>query len=91
MGPSGNFIVIAGTALAVTGLTFAGIRFPWSSAQVLVLLILGMALIFAFILYEAKVPREPSIPWEILSNRTTLSAYVATFVHGITSISFICK
>lgn len=50
-----------------------------------------MALIFAFIMYEAKVPREPSITWEILSNRTTLSAYVATFVHGITSISFICK
>lgn len=88
---SGNFIVIAGTTLAVTGLTFAGVRFPWDSAQVLAPLIIGLVLVAAFILYEAKVPKEPSIPWEILTNRTTLSGYAATFVHGITSISILCE
>jgi len=85
----GNFIVIAGTTLAVTGLTFAGVRFPWDSVQVLAPLIIGLALIGVFILYEAKVPREPSIPWEILTDRTTLSGYAGTFINGITTISIL--
>ena len=88
---SGNFILIAGTTLAVTGLAFAGVRFSWGSVQVLAPLVIGMALVFAFILYEAKFPKEPSIPWEILTNRTTLGGYAGTFIHGITSISIICK
>lgn len=69
---SGNAIVIAGTTLAVVGLTFGGIRFPWNSAQVLAPLLIGLALIGVFFLYEAKIPREPTIPWEILNNRTTI-------------------
>lgn len=64
---------MAGITLAVTGLTFAGVRFPWGSAQTLAPLVIGMALIFGFIMYEAKVPREPTIPWEVLNNRTTVS------------------
>lgn len=69
---SGNFIVICGTTLAVTGLTFGGGRFAWSSAEVLAPLIIGLALIVAFLFYEGMVPKEPTIPWEILSNRTTI-------------------
>ncbi|CAL1715143.1 unnamed protein product [Somion occarium] len=86
---SGNFIVIAGTTLAIVGLTFAGIRFPWGSAQVLAPLIIGMFLVGVFLLYEAKVPKEPSIPWEILRNRTSLTGYLETLIHGITSISLL--
>ena len=57
----------------MVGLTFAGIRFPWGSAQVLIPLVIGLASIGAFIFYEAKVPNGPSIPWDILNNRTSLS------------------
>jgi len=71
-GNSGNLIVIAGTTLAIVGLTFGGAQFPWVSAQVLAPLIIGLALIGAFLLYEAKVPVEPTIPWEVVSNRTSL-------------------
>ncbi|KAJ3554089.1 hypothetical protein NM688_g3288 [Phlebia brevispora] len=86
---TGNAIIISGTTLAVVGLTFGGVRFPWSSAQVLAPLIIGLALVVLFVLYEAKIPREPSIPWEVLSNRTSFGAYLGTFFHGITSISII--
>jgi len=85
----GNLIVIVGTTLSVVGLTWAGIRFPWSSPKVLVPLILGLALVGVFILYEARVPREPTIPWVVLNNRTSFSAFMATMIHGITSISLI--
>ncbi|KAI0826235.1 iron permease [Irpex lacteus] len=85
----GNFIVICGTTLAVTGLTFGGGRFAWSSAEVLAPLIIGLALIVAFLFYEGMVPKEPTIPWEILSNRTTIGGYLATLIHGITSMGVI--
>ena len=64
--------MISGTTLAVVGLTLGGGQFAWSSVQVLVPLILGFILIAAFLYYEGKVPNEPTIPWEVLSNRTTI-------------------
>ena len=71
-GNSGNFIIIAGSTLSIVGITFGGIQFPWVSAQVLAPLIIGIVVIILFILYEKYVPSEPAIPWEVLSNRTTL-------------------
>lgn len=71
---SGNTIVIAGTTLAIVGLTFGGAQFPWTSAQVLAPLIIGMITVAAFLIYEAKAPVEPTIPWAVVSNRTSLGA-----------------
>ncbi len=58
--------------MAIVGLAFGGIQFPWVSGQVLGPLIVGLAVIALFIVYEKYVPSEPAIPWEVLSNRTTL-------------------
>jgi len=73
---SGNLIVIIGTTLAIVGLTFGGAQFPWISAQVLAPLIIGLLLIGVFLLYEVKVPIEPTIPWALVSNRTSLGGWV---------------
>lgn len=67
----GNLIIIAGTTLAIVGLAFGGIRFPWVSVQVLAPLIIGVVVIGLFIVYEKYIPSEPAVPWEIISNRTT--------------------
>lgn len=84
-------IVIAGTTLAIIGLTFAGVQHPWSSAAVLAPLIIGLLLIAAFILYEKKYPLQPTIPWEVVSHRISLVSYISTFLHGIVAISTTCK
>ncbi|KAJ7598410.1 iron permease [Mycena floridula] len=84
----GNAIVIAGTTLTYIGLAWGGFTYPWSSVKVLVPLVLGIILLVAFLLYEFKVPREPTMPYDIF-NRTTVSAFFATALHGITSIGFI--
>lgn len=76
--------------MAIVGLTFGGIRFPWVSAQVLAPLIIGVATIAGFIIYEKHIPSEPAIPWEVLANRTSLSGYITTMCHGIVMISLIC-
>ncbi|KAF7790410.1 hypothetical protein EIP86_001365 [Pleurotus ostreatoroseus] len=86
---TGNFIVVAGATLAITGLTFGGIRFPWNSAQVLAPLIIGLSLVATFLWYERKFPKEPSIPWEVVSDTVCLSGYIATFFHGVVAIALI--
>ncbi|KIO20590.1 hypothetical protein M407DRAFT_220214 [Tulasnella calospora MUT 4182] len=81
----GNLFVIIGTTITVVALTWAGVQHPWSSYQVLVPLILGLLCIVAFFIYEAKVPIEPVVPWELVSNRTSFLGYMTVFLHGIVS------
>ncbi|KAK0224745.1 major facilitator superfamily domain-containing protein [Armillaria nabsnona] len=85
----GNVIVVCGTTLAIIGLTWGGIRYDWTDKHVLAPLIIGFALLAAFGWYEVKVPVRPTIPSDLLTNRTTLSAILMTAMHGITSISIL--
>ncbi|KAI0789793.1 iron permease [Abortiporus biennis] len=87
----GNLIIIAGATLSIIGLTWGGSRYSWSSAHVLAPLLIGLALIAAFVVYEAYIPKHPTIPFKVLVNRTSVAGYIATALHGITSISFICN
>ncbi|KAH9887680.1 iron permease [Cubamyces lactineus] len=86
---SGNMMMAAGSVLALYGLTVGGIQYPWNSGHVLVPLIVGIVLIAIFFLYELLVPAEPTLPSEVLANRTSLSGYLSTFIHGTVSISAI--
>ncbi|KAJ7669855.1 iron permease [Mycena polygramma] len=85
----GNAIVITGTGLANIGLTWGGIRYSWSSTQVLAPLIIGLFLLVVFGIYEAKIAISPAIPHDIVSNRTSLSALLTTVTHGIITIAMI--
>ncbi|EIW57867.1 Mfs1.1 [Trametes versicolor FP-101664 SS1] len=85
----GNALIIAGTTLVLIAVTWGGIRFPWDSAHVLGPLITGAVLLLIFLVYERTVPSEPTFPLDVLANRTSLAGYVATFFHGIVSISII--
>ncbi|KAG8922954.1 hypothetical protein FRC01_013405 [Tulasnella sp. 417] len=84
--------------------TKAGVKYPWSSYQVLVPLIPGLLLTAAFfvaaggvngipfsegLVYEAKFAIEPVVPWELVNNRTALSGYVGVFLHSIVSTAVI--
>ena len=75
---SGNVIIIASTTLALIGLTWGGVAYEWTSAHTLATLVIGFVLMGAFFVYEWLVPQDPSIPWEVVGNRTTMSAYVAS-------------
>ncbi|KAI0763283.1 iron permease [Trametes elegans] len=85
----GNFMIIAGTTLALIALTWGGIQFPWDSARVLAPLVIGGVFIVLFFVYEMFVPKEATLPFDVLANRTSLSGYLSTFFHGIVSIATI--
>ncbi|KAJ7487870.1 major facilitator superfamily domain-containing protein [Mycena latifolia] len=84
----GNALVVAGTGLAIIGLTWGGVRYPWSSAEVLAPLTISLTLLAVFVVYEAKVPNRPTIPLDVVGNRTSLSGLLTTAAHGMTSILF---
>ncbi|KAI5119018.1 hypothetical protein M0805_001877 [Coniferiporia weirii] len=86
---TGNFLVIAATTAAVIGLTWGGVKFPWSSAQVLVPLILGIVGFIGFIVYEAKVPEQPLVPFSVMSTRTSVSGYIQGFFMNFTLLGCI--
>ena len=84
-------IIIAGTTLAIVGLTWGGTRYPWTDVRVLAPLIIGLVTMGAFVLYEIYVPQYPSIPFKAIANRTSASGFATASVHGVASISIICK
>ncbi|KAJ6461401.1 MFS general substrate transporter [Mycena sanguinolenta] len=86
----GNIMIIGSAASCIIALTWAGITYAWTSVHILAPLTIGiMGLIGAF-LYEMLCSTNPSIPRSILSNRTSLSGYIGSFIHGliITTVAF---
>ncbi len=58
---SGNILIIGGCTSAIIGLSWAGIQAPWDSAKTLAPLIIGLFTLVAAVVYEAKVPKEPTV------------------------------
>lgn len=54
-------------------------------------LLVGVMGLVAFCFYEFNWAREPFMPWELVSNRTTLFAYIMTFMHGVVCVNTICE
>ncbi|CAL1715229.1 unnamed protein product [Somion occarium] len=86
---TGNVIIITGTTLAVIGLTWGGTRYPWADARVLAPLIIGLVVMGLFCVYEYYIPKNPTIPFRALANRTSASGFATASVHGVASISII--
>ncbi|KZT60164.1 MFS multidrug transporter [Calocera cornea HHB12733] len=89
---TGNALVCAATVAVSIALTRGGIEVPWSSAQTLVPLIFGLLGLIAFFVYEARWAANttvPTIPFDLLTNRTSVSGFLGTFWHSIVSVSFL--
>ena len=54
------------TTACVIGLTWGGVQFAWASPRVLVPLIVGLIGIVAFMIFEAKIPKEPLVSHTVL-------------------------
>ncbi|KAJ7174690.1 iron permease [Mycena filopes] len=85
----GNLIVVLGTVLALIAMSWAGTRYPWRSVEVLVPLVLGIVLLAVFVVYEFNVPQHPTVPRDIVGNRTSISGLLTTAAHAVVSMSVI--
>jgi len=90
----GVFLLLASSILLVTGIQEGGIRYAWSSAVVLVLLILAIVLMIGvtgwskYFTYR-KTMQESVLPWTILSDRYALGLLLVCFFSGLGFITSI--
>lgn len=82
----GNLTIVGGTLLFLFGLQYGGVTFPWASATVICLLVIGILLCVAFVLVEWKVATYPMIPPRLFNHRSNVGALSATFFHGLAFI-----
>ncbi|KAI0337292.1 Mfs1.2 [Trametopsis cervina] len=88
----GNILIIASSSAVIIALAWGGVTFPWVSVHVLLPLLCGVVGMAAFLLYEAFGAKEPIVPYSLLTNRTSLSGYIQTFLSPlivVTNIFFI--
>ncbi|KIP03771.1 hypothetical protein PHLGIDRAFT_77045 [Phlebiopsis gigantea 11061_1 CR5-6] len=79
----GNGLVIGSASSVVIALTWGGVRYPWVSVHTLTPLILGLIGLVFFLIYEVNYAKNALIPAALISNRTSLSGYLQTFIAPI--------
>lgn len=73
-GSSGTFLAIAATSSATFGLSQGGINFPWESPRILSPLIIGLAGLVLFMVYEALWAKFPLVSIAIIVPSQVLSS-----------------
>src|SRR6266436_2903822 len=78
----GNILVTGSTTSVVIGLTWGGVRYPWSSARVLLPLIIGLVGLGVFIIYEIYFCKPPIVS-PFAGTRQTLSTDIFQGPHCV--------
>lgn len=89
----GLSILTAGLTLLLVGLNLGGELFPWSNARVLATLIVGIALLFFFGIYEWKGTSTGVIHHELFmpggQGRTFAICVLLIFLEGVLLFTYI--
>lgn len=80
----GNILIMGATAAVLCALTYGGSRYAWSSWQIMVPLVLGLAGLILFMVFEqSNFCREPVVPPRLFKNRTSLVVFINTFLFTV--------
>lgn len=80
----GNFILIASTCAMLIGLIMGGVVYPWSSARIIVPLVVGgCGWIFFHIHQNSRWCKEPTMPARLFTNRTAAVGFLLVFLNSI--------
>ena len=86
----GGFLSIAGMILFLAGLQWGGYQYPWTSAHVLAPMLLGLALMAGFCVWESKFAKHPMFPGRIKQNpRILLLTLLITFISGMIFFAYL--
>ncbi|KAL5341896.1 major facilitator superfamily domain-containing protein [Aspergillus crustosus] len=79
----GTIVFVGSISSFLIPLTWGGILYPWSSWRTLVPLLIGIAGLAVFIIYEARFATDPIIPPKIFQNRTASVSFAGSFLQGL--------
>ncbi|KAH9883405.1 general substrate transporter [Xylariomycetidae sp. FL2044] len=80
---TGNAIFVASTVSVLIGITWGGQVYEWNSYHVIVPLVLGFVGLGLFVAFEWTLAKNPSLPRDVLLNRTAATVLGVTFLHTI--------
>ncbi|KAH3929107.1 hypothetical protein HBH98_103460 [Parastagonospora nodorum] len=78
----GAFLALAGSALLVLALTWAGGEHAWYSRHVIATLTIGIFVSLCFVLWQWKGTRVPLVPMLIFKSKIVNGAMLTMFVNG---------
>ena len=79
----GNVIFIAASTSFLVPLTWGGVQYPWDSWRTLVPLLLGVAGIAGFCVYEKRFAVEPTIRLDLLANYNMAYSLFAALINAL--------
>ncbi|KAL4862189.1 hypothetical protein BDV12DRAFT_179117 [Aspergillus spectabilis] len=79
----GTIIFVGSLSSFLIPLTWGGIVYSWSSWRTLVPLLIGVAGLAVFAIYEARFATDPIIPPKIFQNRTASVSFAGSFLQGL--------
>ncbi|EEA22325.1 hypothetical protein TMatcc_008236 [Talaromyces marneffei ATCC 18224] len=71
-----------GITIFALPLSWGGALYPWSSWRTIVPLVIGIAILAVFAVYEAR-PAQPVFPYRIFRSRTAVVTLLGSFIHGM--------
>ncbi|KAH7396397.1 major facilitator superfamily domain-containing protein [Pyrenochaeta sp. MPI-SDFR-AT-0127] len=78
----GAFLALAGSAVLVLSLTWAGGEYEWNSARVIASLAIGIVISACFLLWQWKGTAVPLVPMIIFASKLVNGASLTMFVNG---------
>ncbi|VTO92852.1 unnamed protein product [Fusarium graminearum] len=85
----GFAFIIGGTICFLYGLEAgSGGLAPWNSAFVICLIVFGVVILALFMVWEAKVAKNPIIPIRIFQSRTNMASFAVANLHSFIFISY---
>ncbi|KAH9962021.1 iron permease [Lactifluus volemus] len=83
----GTILIMGSITSVVIGLTWGGVRFPWTSVHVLMPLIFGFVGLSLFVIYEFYFCKPPVVPILMRLDWTGTSGYLQIFVMAMVMAS----
>ena len=80
--PIGTALLVPGLVLLLLALQWGGNKHPWTSARVLVLLVLGLVLLVAFGISQSWAGDNGTVPPRIIRQRSIAAGTVVSFGFG---------
>ncbi|OXV11206.1 hypothetical protein Egran_01033 [Elaphomyces granulatus] len=81
----GSLSILGLTLMLLLGLDFGGNTFPWSSSQVICLIIFGCLTTMLFIFSEKWLSKHPLMPMGMFKVSSNIASLLVDFAHGFVS------
>jgi MFS family permease len=83
----GSLSILALLIMALLGLNFGGVEYPWSSPTVICLIVVGLAMGIVFVISEKKLARYPILPLGIFTTKSNIAILIVASAHDFALFS----